>query len=1190
MPSDRIAGQLQHPGVVPIYGLGELPDGRPYFQMKLVKGRTLAELLAARPVSPAASAPGDRPRFLKVFEQVCQAVAYGHSKGVIHRDLKPANVMVGAFGEVQVMDWGLAKVLQSPERERRDEAEPKATSVIDTLRAPGADGTQAGTVMGTPAYMAPEQARGEVETLDARADVFGLGAILCHILTGRPPFTGADAKQIARRAARGDVADAFARLDGCGAEAELVALAKRCLAAEPEERPADAGVLAKELTAYLESVEARLRRAELERAQAEVKAAEARKRHRVQLALAGAMLSLVALGGGGAWLWQQQRQAREAEAAERQQTDAAATSAMGQARLLLKQARKEPLEAGRFREAVAMAEKARELARTGGGSEEVEAEAAALAETLTQEAAAAARDRTLLAALLEAHGPHEGPRYRKDDKGLMLALAEPSADEQYRDAFRVWGLDVDATPTAEAAARLGARPAAVIVEVVAALDEWTSERRRQKRPKAECDRLMDLAQALDDDPGSTRRELRAMLARGHLERERALGMLSMALRPVPVPFDAGWGQDRGRLRRLAANTDVAKEPALRLLSLGRALRAAGEEGLALRLLQSTIRSRPREVVLHHELGILHWAQRRWREAAESYALVRALRPESGMVLAEALVKAGRVEEGIALFERLHIERPNNPWLHNAHAGGLCDLGKYKEAEAAYREAIRLKNDYPEAYYNLGVAMSDQGPHKEAEEFYRQALGIKNDFPAAHYNLGVALSNQGRHAEAESAVRQAIRLRYDYPNAHALLGTALSGQGRPKEAEAAYRQAIRLKQDDPGAHNNLGVALGRQGRLKEAEEAFRQAIRLEDGMREAHSNLGDALRRQRRYKEAEQAYRHALRLEQDNPKARYRLGMALTAQGRYKEAEQAYRHALRLEQDNPTAHYQLAYVLSAQGWHKEAEEACRQAIRLQHDYPEAHIGLGNTLGIQGRHKEAEGAFRGAIRLKHDSPEAHCNLGHSLREQGRFLDALESYRLGHNLGSKQLGWSSPSAVWVRECERLVELDRFLARIFRGEADPAGAAESLELTSLCQRTCKRLHATAARLAADAFAAQPKLAANLNSQTRYAAACSAALAAAGQAEDAKLLPDKVIHSLRRRALRWLRADLALYAQLAKRDNPMTKAAVRQRMEHWQQDPDLASVRDEAALARLPDDERADWRRLWDDVEALRKQVSRGE
>src|SRR5262249_5997576 len=160
--------------------------------------------------------------------------------------------------------------------------------------------------------------------------------------------------------------------------------------------------------------------------------------------------------------------------------------------------------------------------------------------------------------------------------------------------------------------------------------------------------LAELAQALDDDPGSKRRELRAMLARGSLGPERALGMLSMALRPVPVPFDAGWGEDRGRLRRLAATTDAAHESVLGLLALTRALGLAGEEGLALRLLQAAVRGRPREVALHHELGNLHAAKRRWPEAAESYAAVRALRPELGERLAWALVKGGRVEEGLAL--------------------------------------------------------------------------------------------------------------------------------------------------------------------------------------------------------------------------------------------------------------------------------------------------------------------------------------------------------------------------------------------------------------------------------------------------------------------------------------------------------------------------------------------------------------
>jgi serine/threonine-protein kinase len=289
----QIAGQLQHPGVAPIYDMGKEAGKRPYFTMKLVKGQTLVKLLAAR-----TDAGQDRSRFLKVFEAVCQTLSYAHAHNVIHRDLKPANVMVGAFGEVQVMDWGLAKVLDPASRER-ERPEQEAASVIATVRGDGdSSQTQAGTAMGTPAYMAPEQARGEVERVDERADVFGLGALLCEILTGQPPFPGKTSEAM-RRSKKADLAGALARLEGCGADGELISLARRCLAAEPEDRPRHAGAVAEAITAYLESVEARLRQAELERAQAQVKAIEERKRRKLTLALAASVLLTVLLGGGG---------------------------------------------------------------------------------------------------------------------------------------------------------------------------------------------------------------------------------------------------------------------------------------------------------------------------------------------------------------------------------------------------------------------------------------------------------------------------------------------------------------------------------------------------------------------------------------------------------------------------------------------------------------------------------------------------------------------------------------------------------------------------------------------------------------------------------------------------------------------------------------------------------------------------
>ena len=232
----QIAGQLQHPGVVPVHELGALDDGRPYFTMKLVKGRTLSQILKA-----GASSGTDPARLLGIFEQVCQTVAYAHSHRVIHRDLKPSNVMIGGFGEVQVMDWGLAKVLA---RGAADVAAAGRTdgdgTVIATARSGSADSdlSRAGSVLGTPSYMAPEQARGEVDRVDERADVFALGSILSEILTGHPAYVGPSSGAIQRKAARGDTADALAAPGLLGeADAELVRLAVDRLPPEPEHRP-----------------------------------------------------------------------------------------------------------------------------------------------------------------------------------------------------------------------------------------------------------------------------------------------------------------------------------------------------------------------------------------------------------------------------------------------------------------------------------------------------------------------------------------------------------------------------------------------------------------------------------------------------------------------------------------------------------------------------------------------------------------------------------------------------------------------------------------------------------------------------------------------------------------------------------------------------------------------------------------
>lgn len=315
----KITAKLPHPNIPPVHALGTLADGIPWLAMKRIRGRTLADLLKER-----SSPQEDLSRFLQIFEQIAQAVGFAHTHHIIHRDLKPLNVMVGEFGEVQVMDWGLAKV-----RESYQEAKPEASSQREISQVKDSsdlgvsthdrdttsfknesdssghiDQTAAGTILGTPGYMAPEQARGEV--VDTRADVFALGSILAVILTGKPAFVGTGKMDTIQQTAHANLVDVFARLEASGVDAELRTLAKRCLAAQARERPSDAREVAAEVAAYRAGVEAKLKQAETERAEAAVRIQETRKRQQVLLG-AAALIGVVLLTGLSASLWQMLR-------------------------------------------------------------------------------------------------------------------------------------------------------------------------------------------------------------------------------------------------------------------------------------------------------------------------------------------------------------------------------------------------------------------------------------------------------------------------------------------------------------------------------------------------------------------------------------------------------------------------------------------------------------------------------------------------------------------------------------------------------------------------------------------------------------------------------------------------------------------------------------------------------------------
>jgi WD40 repeat protein len=321
----RVTGQLEHPNIVPVYELGCNAGGNLYYTMKMVRGRTLTAALAER------RRLDDRLRLLGHFVDLCQAIAYAHSRGVIHRDIKPENVMLGEFGETVVLDWGLAKA-----RGAEDIRGSKMEREIQLLQDAASGHTVDGTAIGTPAYMSPEQAEGRLDAIDERSDVWSLGAVLYEILTGRPPYTGATAYEVLKQALSQPVPPLT---ETCPqAPLELAAVCRRALQRDPDYRYQSARELAAEVEAYLTGGRVRaytyslgdmLRRAYT--------------RHRMAFITAGiAVVLLLALG-----VWSYLRLVADRDRANRLR--AAADTAREAARLRLADAHLEGARAARLR-------------------------------------------------------------------------------------------------------------------------------------------------------------------------------------------------------------------------------------------------------------------------------------------------------------------------------------------------------------------------------------------------------------------------------------------------------------------------------------------------------------------------------------------------------------------------------------------------------------------------------------------------------------------------------------------------------------------------------------------------------------------------------------------------------------------------------------------------------------------------
>ncbi len=840
----EITGGLEHPGVVPVYGLGMDADGHPYYAMRFIKGDSLREAIDQFHKDVALNnEPGRRSlelrKLLRRFTDVCNAIDYAHSRGVIHRDLKPANIIMGKHGETLVVDWGLAKAVGRADSSAGEQTLAPSSS--------GSSETLPGSALGTPAYMSPEQARGELNRLGPRSDVYSLGATLYCLLTGTPPFEGDDIGVVLRAVQEGRFQRPSHHHSALDKALEAVCL--KAMAKEPLDRYPTSKALADDLERWMADEPVTAWREPFSR-----RARRWARRNRT--AVTAAAVALVAgVVGLSAVLAVQTRAKAELAASLKRERTAKTVLAKTNADLTHSQAAVQT----RYDLAV----DAIKTFHTGVIEDFL----------LKQEEFKEVRDR-LLNSASEFYGKLGALLGNESDLGSRRALWQTNYEVAELTGKVGKSQDALAAHRQVLAARealLAESPAdpnikadvARSLAAVADLLENTGQTKEAEATYRKAETLLTELAPTIAEAATVRAVLASCRSRvGWLlhtmgREDEALSVLRLA-RAEQEALAAAPGATAESQRDLA---ETINNLARLLMPMGKTTEAEAEYRKALTLYQKLADDNPTVTDFrsklarsHNNVGAILWATGR-SSAAET-----------------------EIRKALAIHQKLADDNPavsdfrNRLANHHDHLGLLLsNSGQSSAAEAEYRKALaihqKLADDNP--------AMTD----------FRSRLAMN------HYGLGLLLSNTGNPSEAEAEYRKSLalyqRLADDNPAvvafrtslafAHYSIGLLRSNAGKSSEAEAEYDKAVAINQkladDNPTMRtlqmplalslDNIGCRLAQAGKTSEAigyfirEQAIWQALSQassatladRDYLANCQTNMADALRRARRLDEA-----------------------------------------------------------------------------------------------------------------------------------------------------------------------------------------------------------------------------------------------------------------------------------------------------------------------------------------------------
>jgi eukaryotic-like serine/threonine-protein kinase len=1048
----QITGRLEHPGVIPVYGLGVDERGRAYYAMRFVRGESLKDSIARfhRETGQTREA-GERSlafrELLSRFVDVCNTMAYAHGRGILHRDLKPANIMLGPYGETLVVDWGLAKAAGSAD------GEPSTRDrTLELFRASDGGATEPGSWLGTPSYMSPEQAAGQIDQLGPASDVYSLGATLYNLLTGKIAFDDRDVFTLLGKIRAGDFPPP--RSVDPTIDPALESVCKKAMALSPADRYASCRALADDVkrwaadepvSSWRESIRDRARRWA--------------KRNRTAVA-AAAVAVVAAVIGLSAVLVVQTRAKGDLTRSLARET--AARTELFHSR--------EAVQA-RYRLAV----DAIKTFHTGVSEDFL----------LKEDQFKELRDRLL--------------RSASDYYGELAALLAEQTDKASRRALLQAEFEV-----AELTAKVGREEAAIEAhrKVLAARQAFAADltdAAESAEARTDLGRSLTAVAILLDETGQTSdaeatyreaERLLATTAQGPpVTATRWAALAACRFRLGTLLFALGKPADSlSVLRQAQADQDLlATAPGASAITRNDQARTISSIGAFLSEM-----GKPRDAEAEYLKAVA--IQQKLVDANPAATEFRADLVNTRRLLGIVLQTTGRpaaaeaeYRAALAIQQKLADENPAVTGFRKLLASSysslgmvLSETGKPTEAIAEYRKALaiqqKLVDDNPtipnfrhllaSSHNNIGSGLSSTGKTLEAEAEFRKALAIREtlarDHPGvadfrsrlalAHYNLGRLLWTTGKPSAGEAEYRKAIVIRQelarenpsltqyqtDLAHSHTSIGGALRAAGKAPEAEAEFRDALaihnKLAEANPSVtrfrssqaltHYNIGELLSSTLDWPRAITEFRKAIAIQQRLADenpgvtdfrnylaiSHLDLGWALLSTRKTDEAESEYRRAQAIHQkltdENPsvtgfriqlaQVHSDLGVLLLTSGKPADAEVEHRKSMAIRQTLADENPNVA-------------EYRRELTRSLNNVGEALIPCGRAAEAIDVYLRSRDILETLVKENPATPEFSSGLAYSLSGLGRALRiAGDRAAAAMNLGRSVLLWERQAAL--------------------------------------------------------------------------------------------------------------------------------------------------------------------------------------